>query len=192
MGYKPKTPQQGRLPGRKNRAIIDGKLLCIGCGERLLLGNFYKSGRKGNGAVAYQMRCIPCHKEYISRKRKECTQEQQNYWAASSANTSAKKHHAPGRLGVNDWRDLLRRSNYTCKYCGQIGGLLTLDHVIPISEYKRGDLRATNTVSNIVVACKMCNFAKSNLSIGEFIDWLNRVRKAEGPILIFSFMPTGV
>jgi hypothetical protein len=66
-----------------------------------------------------------------------------------------------------------------CFYCGILG---TNTH---ISQHGTGDLAYNGldrihsergyTISNTVPACKRCNFAKSNRSQGEFIEWIRRV-----------------
>ena len=53
-------------------------------------------------------------------------------------------------------KNILRRDNYTCQYCGTSNNPLTVDHVVPKS---RGG--KTNW-TNIVVACKTCNLKKGN------------------------------
>lgn len=57
---------------------------------------------------------------------------------------------AGGELSVPDWLATMRRASWTCVYCGS-GGKMTIDHFIALS---RG---GTNSLSNIVVACKSCN-----------------------------------
>jgi 5-methylcytosine-specific restriction endonuclease McrA len=53
-------------------------------------------------------------------------------------------------------KNILRRDNYTCQYCGLSNHPLTVDHVNPKS---RGG--KTNW-TNIVVACKTCNLKKGD------------------------------
>jgi 5-methylcytosine-specific restriction endonuclease McrA len=53
-------------------------------------------------------------------------------------------------------KNILRRDNYTCQYCGIRENMLTVDHVIPKS---RGG--GTNW-TNVVVACKPCNLKKGS------------------------------
>ncbi len=53
-------------------------------------------------------------------------------------------------------KNILRRDNYTCQYCGTINHPLTVDHIVPKS---RGG--KTNW-TNIVVACKTCNLKKGD------------------------------
>ncbi|MCC6955189.1 MAG: HNH endonuclease [Anaerolineales bacterium] len=51
-------------------------------------------------------------------------------------------------------REILRRDNYTCQYCGQRVPYLTIDHVIP----RR--LGGTHSWQNLVAACPACNHHK--------------------------------
>ena len=52
-------------------------------------------------------------------------------------------------------REVLRRDNHTCQYCGS-NKHLTLDHVMPVS---RG---GQHKWDNVVTACEKCNQRKSN------------------------------
>ena len=58
-------------------------------------------------------------------------------------------------------KNILRRDNYTCQYCGNREQTLTVDHIIPKS---RG---GSTTRSNVVVACKPCNLSKGNQTVIE-------------------------
>lgn len=51
-------------------------------------------------------------------------------------------------------REILRRDNHTCQYCGRQGGFMTLDHIIP----RR--LGGPHTWQNLVTACAPCNRRK--------------------------------
>lgn len=53
-------------------------------------------------------------------------------------------------------REILRRDNYTCQYCGQRSLSLTIDHVIP----RR--LGGKYTWENLVAACPACNHRKGD------------------------------
>lgn len=55
-------------------------------------------------------------------------------------------------------REVLRRDNYTCQYCGRKSSHLTIDHVIP--RYRNG----RHTWKNVVAACAPCNRAKGGRS----------------------------
>lgn len=51
-------------------------------------------------------------------------------------------------------REIFRRDNYTCQYCGKRKKTLTLDHVIP------QHLGGKHTWQNLVTACAGCNHRK--------------------------------
>ena len=51
-------------------------------------------------------------------------------------------------------REIFRRDNFTCQYCGSRDGTLTLDHVIP----RR--LGGIHSWENLVTACAACNHHK--------------------------------
>ncbi len=70
-------------------------------------------------------------------------------------------------------KNILRRDNYTCQYCGDNSRMMTVDHILPKS---RGG--KTNWV-NVVVACKPCNLKKGDRRLQE-ID-MSLVRKPFKP-----------
>jgi 5-methylcytosine-specific restriction endonuclease McrA len=51
-------------------------------------------------------------------------------------------------------REILRRDEYTCQYCGTWSGILTVDHVLP----RR--LGGRHEWTNVVAACPPCNRRK--------------------------------
>ena len=51
-------------------------------------------------------------------------------------------------------REILRRDEYTCQYCGQRTSNLTIDHVIP------RHLGGQHMWENLVTACSTCNHRK--------------------------------
>lgn len=56
-------------------------------------------------------------------------------------------------------REILRRDNYTCQYCGKQTPYLTIDHVIP----RR--LGGRHTWENLVAACPACNHCKGGRTL---------------------------
>lgn len=56
-------------------------------------------------------------------------------------------------------REVLRRDDYTCQYCGQHVSFLTIDHVIP----RR--LGGKHTWENLVAACPSCNHRKGGRTL---------------------------
>ena len=53
-------------------------------------------------------------------------------------------------------REILRRDNYICQYCGQRVSYLTIDHVIP------RHIGGEHIWENLVAACPNCNHRKGN------------------------------
>jgi 5-methylcytosine-specific restriction endonuclease McrA len=56
-------------------------------------------------------------------------------------------------------REILRRDEFTCQYCGRNGTHLTIDHVMP----RR--LGGEHTWENLVAACPNCNHHKGGRTI---------------------------
>lgn len=56
------------------------------------------------------------------------------------------------------WREvrerIFRRDDYTCRYCGQRGGKIECDHIIPLSQ------GGTDDDENLTTACRSCNRRK--------------------------------
>lgn len=52
--------------------------------------------------------------------------------------------------------EVLRRDNYTCRYCRSTDNALTVDHVTPLT------LGGTDELTNLVAACRDCNSGKSS------------------------------
>lgn len=60
--------------------------------------------------------------------------------------------------------DVLRRDNFTCRYCGAQAGpgvVLHIDHVFPVAH------GGTNEFGNLVTCCQQCNSGKSCVPLGE-------------------------
>ena len=70
------------------------------------------------------------------------------------------------RLPWTEWATLrsqvFERDNFTCSYCGQYGGKLECDHVIPIA---RG---GSNDLDNLTTSCHDCNRAKGCRTVEEW------------------------
>jgi 5-methylcytosine-specific restriction endonuclease McrA len=64
-------------------------------------------------------------------------------------------------------REIFRRDNYTCQYCGQQTKQLTVDHVLP----RR--LGGSFSWENLVTACPKCNHIKG----GRTIEQANMILK---------------
>jgi 5-methylcytosine-specific restriction endonuclease McrA len=64
------------------------------------------------------------------------------------------------RVSLNR-REVMRRDNYTCQYCGTRMGTLTLDHVYP------KHLGGEHTWENLVTACSSCNHLKGGRTLAQ-------------------------
>jgi 5-methylcytosine-specific restriction endonuclease McrA len=69
-------------------------------------------------------------------------------------------HRPRPRVKLNR-REIFRRDNYTCQYCGQRSNDLTIDHVIP------RHLGGPHVWSNVVTACAQCNHRKGGRKLAE-------------------------
>jgi len=65
----------------------------------------------------------------------------------------------PRPRGSLNRREILRRDNYTCQYCGTRVGILTLDHVFP------KHLGGKHSWENLVTACSACNHLKGGRTL---------------------------
>lgn len=82
------------------------------------------------------------------------------------------KRNKRGRLQDRNyklWKGIVKqvflRDNYTCQYCGKVGGKLEADHIIPFSK------GGTDNMDNLVTACRKCNRQKRDKSVEEFLIW---------------------
>jgi 5-methylcytosine-specific restriction endonuclease McrA len=58
-------------------------------------------------------------------------------------------------------REIFRRDNYACQYCGRRTSDLTLDHVVP------KHLGGSHDWTNVVAACPGCNHRKGSRKLSE-------------------------
>jgi 5-methylcytosine-specific restriction endonuclease McrA len=58
-------------------------------------------------------------------------------------------------------KEILRRDNYTCQYCGQPSPHMTIDHVMP---RRLGGIHGWD---NLVAACPACNHRKGGRTLAE-------------------------
>lgn len=92
------------------------------------------------------------------------------------------KRHALGR----GYKWLLSREEVEstiklpCYYCGQAPSNVkrtknSIGEGLKYSGIDRKDNSKDYTLDNIVACCKICNYAKSNLSLSEFYEWAKRL-----------------
>lgn len=76
------------------------------------------------------------------------------------------RHKSDYRPSGQEWAEtrarVFARDDYTCRYCGEYGGRLECDHVVPVS---RG---GPHTDENLVAACFRCNRSKRNKTLQEW------------------------
>lgn len=58
-------------------------------------------------------------------------------------------------------KEVFRRDEYTCQYCGNTSGVLTIDHIVP------KHLGGNHKWSNVVAACPRCNHLKGGKTLLE-------------------------
>ena len=64
--------------------------------------------------------------------------------------------HAPRRRVVLSKRNILKRDNHQCQYCGSSDKKLTIDHIVPRK------IGGQETWENLVCACVACNNKKGD------------------------------
>ncbi len=69
--------------------------------------------------------------------------------------------HPPRPKVALSRREIFRRDQFTCQYCGKVTPHLTIDHVIP------KHLGGAHDWFNLVTACSLCNHHKGSRSLVE-------------------------
>lgn len=70
-------------------------------------------------------------------------------------------------------REILRRDEFVCQYCGQTAGYLTVDHIMP--RHLGGDY----SWENLVTACPACNHRKGGRTLEQ--SHMHLLRQAKEP-----------
>lgn len=86
----------------------------------------------------------------------------------------------PIRHTYSEWKFKQEEYNWRCGYCGihksrTVEGYLTRDHLVPVCD------GGSDHISNIVPACKPCNFLKSYRRPGDGMVPVARPRKRYQP-----------
>ena len=81
----------------------------------------------------------------------------------------------PGTSLMGYSRDLFKKYNYTCIYCGKYFGdsfenwmQLTREHVIPYKRLINDDAKYRNYEKNLRVACAICNNMRTRSDFSKF------------------------
>lgn len=80
-------------------------------------------------------------------------------------------------------REIFRRDNYTCQYCGTRLMRLTIDHLIP--RHRGGE----HSWANLVAACPSCNLRKGGRTVQEAHMLLLRPPREPAPSALYLFAP---
>ena len=78
-------------------------------------------------------------------------------------------------------KEVLRRDNYTCQYCGSRPHFLTIDHVRP------RHLNGPHSWENLVAACVPCNRKKGGKTLDKVNMPLRRPPKEPKPSAMYRF-----
>ncbi|MGD8404543.1 MAG: HNH endonuclease [Anaerolineales bacterium] len=78
-------------------------------------------------------------------------------------------------------REVFRRDNYTCQYCGRHDPPLTVDHILP----KR--LGGKHIWTNVVAACPSCNHRKGGRRLEEVHMHLRQFPKEPSASAVYLF-----
>ncbi len=139
---------------------------CI-CGRvKVIQGSLLKSGNTKScgcmGRETARLRALP-HGEAAMRQ------------VMAGYRCKAKKHDIPFLLTSPQFKKIVSQP---CFYCGAV------DSNVHKSPHGTGDFSYNGidridsqkgyVLSNVISCCKKCNFAKSNLSQGEFIRWIRQ------------------
>ena len=89
--------------------------------------------------------------------------------------------HAPRPEVHLSKREVFRRDNYTCQYCGKTTTVLTIDHVIP------RHLGGKHEWTNVVAACPACNHRKGGRPLSETGMKLLRSPQAPPKMALYVF-----
>jgi 5-methylcytosine-specific restriction endonuclease McrA len=106
------------------------------------------------------MRWFYAHYERMRATQK--TYYQTHYTDFAERNFARRDRSLPANLVSQ----ILEEENYTCQYCGQYGGKLTIDHKLPVSR------NGSDERSNLCVACHRCNCRKGKKTSEEFVEYL--------------------
>jgi 5-methylcytosine-specific restriction endonuclease McrA len=141
--------------------------ICTCCGVEKPLSEYYKEAKGRDGHRGNCKLCHNSHKKIYNQnpivKERRRVSDLKNYSTLKGKLVQKRKRHkrraklkAAGTFTIEEWDDRLIEYNHCCAYCYKpfSADELTIDHMIPLS---RG---GTNTIDNLVPACRSCNSRK--------------------------------
>jgi hypothetical protein len=96
---------------------------------------------------------------YQSNLQEECSIFENKYIFSRIYNVCAKEWKLISKR-------VFQRDFFTCQYCGQKGGTLEVDHIIPISK------GGTNHDKNLATSCRTCNRKKRDKTAEQYKKWM--------------------
>jgi 5-methylcytosine-specific restriction endonuclease McrA len=129
---------------------------------------------------AYPLICSnpDCGRTFFDHRRKlkycspKCSKARNGLRSFARVTLPNSRHRRANRVrdafgchSKREWLDKLRASGFLCFYCGKelVGRNATRDHFIPLSK------GGSDSISNIVPACRRCNCKKGTLTGQEFL-----------------------
>lgn len=132
---------------------------------------------------------------YEHRNRKFEPKEASFRAKASMFKALSRNRNIPWRLSLKKAAQIIKQN---CYYCGiepnmvfnsmrsrksaeKINSKMSKEHIesgsIKYNGIDRLDSKLGYTILNVVPCCKTCNFAKNELTINEFYNWIQRIYK---------------
>lgn len=115
---------------------------------------------------AREQRKDPKHRDYMRTYLREHRNKNRAAYRSYGQARRAKQSGVNGIYAAAEWEAKLAAFDHRCAYCG-CGGQMTVDHDVPLS---RG---GSNTIDNIVPACRPCNTRKNDMTAVEYFARLS-------------------
>lgn len=109
----------------------------------------------------------PEHKAWMQEYQRQHREKNPDLYLTYTHNRRAARLSAKGTHTKEQWLDKIAEYRGCCAYCGMTGKM-TRDHYIPLS---RG---GSNSIDNIVPACRHCNSSKHDMTGPEFVEQRQR------------------
>lgn len=163
------------IPVKRLSRIEDGRKLCLQCEEMKPLADFSPAKRGLGGVMAYCKECFLARYPVSREERRAATaayrKRHPERWAAMHRLHQFERRTQIKATTDGSVTDAFLKALYAtrdCIYCGTSTPReqRTADHKQPLS---RG---GHHTAANMVMACKPCNSAKSDMTFEEFMETL--------------------
>lgn len=144
---------------------------CSKCRLEKTISEFYSSAYSSDGVASYCKICKSKIRKNWHQRTKSDRKIQRNEYLKKNPqilhkireNRRTREYNAVGNHTLEEWLAKKKEFDNLCGYC-KLGKPLTKDHMTPLS---RG---GTNSIDNIIPACKSCNSAKCDKTYKEFME----------------------